>query len=262
MTVATNNSPLRILLLGGTTEATALADHLAQANNITAVLSLAGRTAHPAKSSLTTRIGGFGGVDGLTVYLRQEAIDLLIDATHPFAARISANAVAASDACGIPLLAIERPPWTRRVDDDWIEHDSIEAAIAALPEEPQDIFSGLGRQAIDMLCHAPQHRYLIRVVDPLECPPILAHAEIIASRGPFRTGEDARLFADYNIRHVLSKNAGGSAAYSKIEAARQLGITVHMIRRPTPPQRTTVATTADALAWIDEHHRSRSDLGV
>lgn len=262
MTVAKSNSPLRILLLGGTTEATALAERLSRMGSIKAVLSLAGRTAQPAESPLTTRVGGFGGVEGLSAYLQQEAVNLVIDATHPFAARISTNAIAASQASGVPLLAIERPPWTRVADDDWIEHDSIEAAVSALPEEPQDIFSGLGRQAIDALCHAPQHRYLIRVVDPLECPAILAHAEVIASRGPFCTGNDARLFADYNIHYVLSKNAGGSAAYSKIEAARQLGITVHMIRRPALPARTTVATANEALAWIDKHHRSRSDLGV
>jgi precorrin-6A/cobalt-precorrin-6A reductase len=262
MMKASTDRPLRILLLGGTTEATELAAMLARDGSIRATLSLAGRTAKPAASPLPMRVGGFGGVDGLAAYLDAERIDLLIDATHPFAARMSANAVAASEAAGVPLMAIERPPWTPVDGDDWVEHDSIDAAIAALPAEPQDVFSGLGRQAIDALRRAPQHRYLIRVVDPLELPCDLLDSEVLDARGPFRTGDDARLFADYNIRYVLAKNAGGSAAYSKIEAARQLGIPVHMVRRPAPPARTTVPSPGEALDWIAAHHRSRSDLGV
>jgi precorrin-6A/cobalt-precorrin-6A reductase len=262
MTNATSKNPLRILLLGGTTEATALAANLARKRDIDATLSLAGRTATPAESPLATRVGGFGGAEGLAAFLQREKIDLLLDATHPFAARISANAVAASTRAGVPLLAIERPPWSPIPGDDWIEHDSIDAAIAALPEEPQDVFFGLGRQAIDALRRAPQHRYLIRVVDPLELTCDLLDSEVIEARGPFRTGDDARLFADYNIRYVLAKNSGGSAAYSKIEAARQLGLPVHMVRRPAIPPRTTVSSASDALDWIAAHHRSRSDLGV
>lgn len=256
------NNPLRILLLGGTTEATTLAQRLARESNIEATLSLAGRTAAPAPNPLPTRVGGFGGSEGLAAYLHQEKIGLLLDATHPFAARMSTNAVVAATATGIPLLAIERPAWTPVAGDDWIEFDSIEAAVTGLPDEAQDVFSGLGRQAIDMLCRARQHRYVIRVVDPLELPCELMGAEVITARGPFQTGDDAMLFADYNIRYVLAKNAGGSAAYSKIEAARQLGIRVHMVRRPAIPARETVASAEEAWAWIDTHYRSRSDLGV
>ncbi|MFT3729853.1 MAG: cobalt-precorrin-6A reductase [Hyphomicrobium sp.] len=262
MTTATTRDALHILLLGGTTEATALAERLARMKNVRAILSLAGRTANPAPSALPVRVGGFGGVDGLTAYLRQEKIALVIDATHPFAAQISANAVAACAITGVELLAIERPAWAPIAGDNWVEHDSIEAAVAALPDEPQDVFSGLGRQAIPTLCRAPRHRYLIRVVDPVDLPDALAHAETVVSRGPFRTGEDAKLFADYDIRYVLAKNAGGAAAYSKIEAARQLGITVHMVRRPDLPPRPIVASADEALAWMNERHHLRSDLGV
>jgi precorrin-6A/cobalt-precorrin-6A reductase len=262
MATITSDNPLRILLLGGTTEATTLAGRLSRTGNIKATLSLAGRTASPAEVALPTRVGGFGGVQGLTTYLRHEKIDLLIDATHAFALRMSSNAIAASETTRVPLLAIERPAWTPIEGDNWLEHDDIDAAVAALPDEPQDVFSGLGRQAIDALRHAPQHRYLVRVIDPIELPCDLAYSELLTARGPFRTGEDARLFADYNIRYVLTKNAGGSATYSKIEAARQLGITVHMVRRPALPKRTTVSSTDDAMNWIKAFHRSRSDLGV
>ncbi|WP_372640567.1 cobalt-precorrin-6A reductase [Hyphomicrobium sp.] len=261
MTVTTG-SPLRILLLGGTTEATALATHLARVDGVQATLSLAGRTANPAASAFSVRIGGFGGVEGLANHLQREKIDLLVDATHPFAARISANAIAASIETGVPLLAVERPPWTQVDGDDWIEHDGIEAAISALPHKPQDVFSGLGRQAIDALRRAPHHRYLIRVVDPIELPANLAHAKIITARGPFHTEDDIKIFTEHRIRYVLAKNAGGSAAYSKIEAARKLGITVHMVRRPALGPRPTVATSDEALNWIEALHRTRSDLGV
>lgn len=253
---------LRILLLGGTTEASALAECLSRDARITATLSLAGRTANPAAATLPVRVGGFGGAGGLADFLRHEEIDLLVDATHPFAARISTNAVAASAASGVPLIAVERPPWTRVPGDDWIEYDSIPDAVAALPDEPQSVFSALGRQAVDALRIAPRHRYLIRVVDPLQLPGDLAHATLITARGPFRTDDDAKLFEDHNIRYVLAKNAGGSAAYAKIEAARKLGIRVHMVRRPAIPPRTTVPSVDDALAWIADSHRSRSDLGV
>jgi precorrin-6A/cobalt-precorrin-6A reductase len=262
MTTATPDRPLHILLLGGTTEASSLAGRLAQDASVEATLSLAGRTANPAASPLPTRIGGFGGIEGLTDYLRQERIDLFVDATHPFAANISTNAIAASAATGVPLLAIERPPWAPVAGDNWVEHESIAEAVAALPEEPQDVFSGLGRQAIDALRSAPQHRYVIRVVDQIEIPGGLPHARFIAARGPFRTDDDTKLFEEHGIRYVLAKNAGGSAAYSKIEAARDLGIKVHMVRRPTMAARTTVPSVDEALSWIAAHHRSRSDRGV
>lgn len=255
-------SPCRILLLGGTSEATALAQRLAGENGVSATLSLAGRTANPAASPLAVRVGGFGGVDGLTEYLTRENIDLIVDATHPFAARISNNAIVASAAAHIPLLAIERPPWTRTGADKWSEFDSIDAAIAALPNTPQDVFSGLGRQAIAALSAAPQHRYVIRVVDASASPASLPQATMIAARGPFRTEDDLELFQKHRISHVLAKNAGGSAAYSKIEAARMLGIKVFMVRRPAIAPRSTVASVEEALAWIKTHHQRRSERGV
>ncbi|MBY0560847.1 MAG: cobalt-precorrin-6A reductase [Hyphomicrobium sp.] len=256
------DNPYRILLLGGTSEATSLAQSLADQNGIFTILSLAGRTANPAASPLPVRVGGFGGVDGLTEYLTSENIDLIVDATHPFAARISNNAIAASVAAHVPLLAIERPPWTPAGTDEWSEFDSVDAAIAALPDTPQDVFSGLGRQAINALSAAPQHRYVIRVVDASEPPTNLPHATIVAARGPFRTEDDIELFRKHGISHVLAKNSGGSAAYSKIEAARMLGIKVLMVRRPAIAPRKTVTSVEDALAWIETHHQRRSERGV
>lgn len=260
--MANSNSLCRILLLGGTSEATSLAQPLAGENGISTILSLAGRTANPVASPLPVRIGGFGGVASLTEYLTRENIDLVIDATHPFAARISNNAIAATTAADIPLLAIERPPWMPGDGDDWNEYDSIEAAIAALPNAPQDVFSGLGRQSIAALSAAPQHRYVIRVVDASKPPANLPYATMVAARGPFRTEDDLELFRKHRISRVLAKNAGGSGAYSKIEAARLLGINVHMVRRPAITSRLTVASVEEAIAWIKAHHQRRSDRGV
>lgn len=260
--ITNSDSLLRVLLLGGTSEAASLAHRLANDRSVAATLSHAGRTANPAASPLPVRVGGFGGVDGLSAYLTREDIDLLIDATHPFAANISRNAIAAAAAARIPLLVVERPPWTPVNGDDWTEYDSIEAAIEGLPSTPQDVFSGLGRQAIPALSGAPQHRYVIRVVDASEPPANLSHATIIAARGPFRVEDDIALFTRHGIRHVLAKNAGGNATYSKIEAARQLSIKVHMVRRPAIGSRPTVTSVEEALAWIETHRHRRSARGV
>jgi precorrin-6A/cobalt-precorrin-6A reductase len=259
---AINSKPLKVLLLGGTSEAIALAHHLARAHDLVATLSLAGRTANPTAGPLPVRIGGFGGVDGLAAYLAKENVDLVIDATHPFAAAISTNAIAACEQEGIPLLAVERPPWTRTGGDDWEEHETIAAAIAALPQTPKRIFSSLGRQAIDALCAAPQHHYLIRVIDPITPPPALPHATIVAARGPFRTEDDVILFEQHGIECVLAKNAGGTAAYAKLAAARQMGLKVYMVRRPAIPERPVVRSINDALAWIAVRHSLCSDRGV
>jgi len=244
-------------MLGGTSEAALLAELLASIPGIEATLSLAGRTANPNASSLSVRVGGFGGVTGLMEYLTREGIGLVIDATHPFAAQISNNATAACEQTSIPLLAVERPQWMRTRGDDWDEHDTVEAAIAALPEAPQRIFSGLGRQSIAALCSAPQHHYVIRVIDPVAPPRELAHATIIAARGPFRTEDDVALFREHGIQCVLAKNSGGSAAYAKLEAARQLGLKVHMIRRPEIANRPLVNSVEDAMSWIATHHSPR-----
>jgi len=224
--------------------------------DVATVLSLAGRTNKAAPSPVSVRVGGFGGIDGLVDYLAQEAVDIVVDATHPFAARISGNAIAACAEANVPLLAIERPPWERRDRDAWIEHATAEDAIAALPEVPTTVFSALGRSAIPLLCAQPQHRYVIRVVDPTVPPPELPDAVIISARGPFRAEDDIALFREYRIACVLAKNSGGDAAYSKIEAARELQLPVHMVERPGVAKRLAVATVDDALAWIAAHHAS------
>jgi precorrin-6A/cobalt-precorrin-6A reductase len=258
----TINRPLNILLLGGTSEASRLADELARMPGITATLSLAGRTRAAASSPLAARTGGFGGIDGLEHYLRQEAVDLVVDATHPFATQISRNAAAACAKANVPLLAVERPAWVKTAGDNWSEHASAEDAIAALPTASTTVFSALGRSSVPLLCAKPQHRYVIRVVDPIIPPPELADAIVIAARGPFRMEDDIALFREHRIACILAKNSGGDAAYAKVEAARYLGLPIHMVQRPIVPGRQAVATCADAMMWIALHQSSRMKRGV
>jgi len=226
------------------------------------IVSLAGRTADPLAAPLPVRSGGFGGVEGLIAYLASEKIDLVLDATHPFAAQMSSNAVAACAATGVALVALERPPWQEVPGDRWRHFQSAGEAIAALPHEPQRIFSGLGRLSLDALRAAPQHHWTIRVIDPIAHPLGLPHATVITARGPFKTQDDTALFRAHGIDAVVAKNAGGLAAYSKIEAARLLGIPVLLIARPAIASRPTVPSVEAALLELVAHHERPAKRGV
>ena len=243
-------------MLGGTSEASRMAARFAGDARFDATLSLAGRTANPVAAPIPVRSGGFGGAEGLAAYLVDRSIDVVLDATHPFAAQISANAISACAITGIPLIALERPPWVASASDKWQHHANVEEAIAALPKLPIRVFSGLGRLSLDALRAAPQHHYVIRVIDPLAEPLGVPHATIITARGPFTTDNDIALFREHGIDVVLAKNAGGDAAVSKIAAARALGLTVHMIDRPAIPARDVVASVEDAWARLIAHHAS------
>ena len=162
----------------------------------------------------------------------------------------------------MPLLAIDRPPWQQGARDTWSKHGTVKDAIAALPEIPRTVFSALGRSSIPLLCAKPQHRYVIRVVDPIAPPPELSDPVVISARGPFHAEDDIALFREYRISRVLAKNAGGVAAYAKIEAARWLQLPVYMVERPMIAKRQAVSTVEDALAWIAHHHSSRTNRGV
>jgi precorrin-6A/cobalt-precorrin-6A reductase len=197
------------------------------------------------------RIGGFGGAQGLADYLAAERIDALIDATHPYAAIIAANAARAAGAAGVPLLALRRPPWVAVAGDRWIEVDDVAAAVRALGEAPRRVFLALGRNEIAVFEAAPQHYYLVRSVDPVEPPLRVAHARYVVGRGPFSQADDHALLAAHRIETLVAKNSGGAATYGKIAAARALGLDVIMPRRPALPAVPAVGTIADALAWIN-----------
>jgi precorrin-6A/cobalt-precorrin-6A reductase len=252
---------LRVLILGGTTEANRLVAAVANDPRIDAVLSYAGRTENPTPPPIAWRLGGFGGIEGLVDYLRAENIARVVDATHPFAAQISAHAVAACAVAGVPLLALERPPWPRALGDHWIEVDDLKAAAEALGAVPRRVFLGIGRLHLETFAAHPQHSYLVRLVDPPRMPLPLPDAEVIVARGPFGRAGDRAMLTNYRAEIVVARNAGGSSASAKIEAARDLALPVVMVRRPFIPVRQKVETVAEVLDWLG-HDKTPAERGV
>lgn len=240
----------RVLLLGGTTEAGLLAQALATAG-IDAVYSYAGRTAAPVGQPVPVRSGGFGGVEGLATWLAVEGISHVVDATHPFAAQISRNAVTACAACGVPLVVLERPAWRAGPGDDWTLVPDVDAAVAALPEAPARVFLAIGRQTLSPFSARPQHHYLLRLVDPPEGPLPLPDAAVVVARGPFDLAGDLALLRAHAVSHIVAKNAGGAGAEAKLMAARSLGLPVILIDRPALPPRHVLSTVPDVLHWLD-----------
>jgi precorrin-6A/cobalt-precorrin-6A reductase len=243
----------RLLILGGTAEARALAAALAARGHYEVSLSLAGRTRNPLDQPAPVRSGGFGGAQGLAAHLRAERIDALIDATHPFAANISRNAAEAARFAGVPLLALLRPEWTRQPRDLWTEAADIPDAVARLGTAPRRVLAALGRNEAHALEAAPQHHWLVRSIDPVEPPLALPSVATIEARGPFPEADERALLTANHIDAVLSKNSGGAATYGKIAAARALGIEVIMVARPARPKVETVESVEAALAWLEPH---------
>jgi precorrin-6A/cobalt-precorrin-6A reductase len=241
---------MKALILGGTAEARALAAALASCSDLSVTLSLAGRTAEPAPQPVPLRRGGFGGTEGLANYLREERIDVLVDATHPYAAVISANAAEAARLSGVKLLALRRPPWKKVGGDSWLEADSLEDAVRATGDAPLRVFLTLGRKELRPFEAAPQHSYLVRSVDPVNPPLAVPHAQYITARGPFSEADDRTLLEQHRIDVIVAKNSGGAATYGKIAAARALRLPVIMLKRPVLPDVPSVATVDEALAWL------------
>lgn len=239
----------RILLLGGTTEASRLAQLLAEAR-LDAVFSYAGRTAAPVAQPLPMRVGGFGGAEGLGRWLEAERISHVIDATHPFAAQISRNAHAACAAGGLPLLALQRPAWVAGPGDDWQKVPDVAGAVAVLPLRPMRVFLAIGKQNLEAFAGLP-HDWLLRLVDPPEALP-LPGAQVVIARGPFTVQGDRDLMAAHGITHLVAKNSGGTGAEAKLAAARALGVRVVMIDRPPLPPRREVARPQEAMDWLHQ----------
>ena len=240
----------RILLLGGTTEASLLAQAIAKAG-LAGVYSYAGRTEAPMGQPIHMRVGGFGGVEGLQAYLQAEGISHVVDATHPFAAQMSTNAVTACTATGTPLIALERAPWTPGEGDRWTSVPDIPAAVAALDGPPRRVFLAIGRQHLEPFAARPQHHYLLRLVDAPTRPLPLPDAQVIVARGPFDMAGDTALMHQHGTEVVVAKNAGGKGAVAKIAAARTLGLPVVMIDRPVIPPRRVVHGVAQVMAWLN-----------
>jgi precorrin-6A/cobalt-precorrin-6A reductase len=253
---------IKILILGGTTEARVLAGALADRDHAAVTLSLAGRTAKPLPLPVPTRVGGFGGVEGLIKYLQAEKIGALVDATHPYAQTISENAARAAEACDVPLLALRRPAWAKVSGDQWIEVGSVADAVAALGQAPRRVFLALGRKEIGPFESAPQHTYLVRSVDPIDPPLAVPHAIYLTARGPFSEADDRALLERHRIDVIVAKNSGGDAAYGKIAAARAMHLPVVMLTRPKLPEAPSVETVDAVVAWLDHAGTVAAARGV
>jgi precorrin-6A/cobalt-precorrin-6A reductase len=243
---------MRILILGGTQEGFQLAEQLADLQGVEIISSLAGRTREPRIPQGAVRTGGFGGAEGLARYLRGEGITHLVNATHPFTERISANAIAAAGAAGIPLVRLLRPAWAPRHGDRWLAARDAKEAAELCRREGGRIFLTLGSGEIEAFTDVRNAHFLVRVVDMPEQLPLSDYLAI-AARGPFSLQDELRLLLDHHIALVVAKNSGGDATYAKIEAARRLGLPVIMIERPPialDPQSSITPTVADTVAWV------------
>ncbi len=243
--------PARILILGGTAEASGLARALFGDARVAAITSLAGRTRAPAAVPGAVRVGGFGGPEALADYLGREGIDLVVDATHPFAARISRNAARACNLAKVPRLLLARPAWTPQAGDTWAPVPDTEAAAAALPGLGRRVFLAIGRQELAAFAGLTGLWFLVRLVEEPETPPPLADHLLVLGRGPFAIEREIDLLREHKIDVVVSKNSGGAGAAAKIAAARALKLPVVMIERPPAPDSETAESVAAARAWID-----------
>ncbi|QND53523.1 cobalt-precorrin-6A reductase [Phyllobacterium sp. 628] len=242
-------SDRRVLILGGTAEATKLAASLV-AQGYSTISSLAGRTRDPAKIEGAVRTGGFGGAEGLAHYLLHENIALLVDATHPFATQISDNALAAVQSTHTPFVRLERPAWQRKPGDIWNSVATLEEAVLSIPSRAR-VLLALGRQHIGPFSKRRDVYFVVRMIDPPETPPDLADFELELSK-PGKKDEEAAFLTRKRLTHIVCRNSGGSASYAKIAAARELGLPVIMIERPHRPDTSTLPDVDSIISFVRE----------
>ncbi len=242
----------RLLILGGTGDAVELAAIATMIPGLETITALAGRTSTPGTVAGNVRIGGFGGATGLSEYLQANHIDLTIDATHPFAAKISTNAAQAAKTVGIPHLLLIRPAWERMPLDNWIEVDSIPAAVTAIPAIVKRIFVTIGRQQLAPFVSLTDRWCLMRSIDPPDPEIVLPPGKLLLDRGPFSLESERQLLQDYQIQAIVSKNSGGDATYAKIIAARELNLPVIMVKRPIVPECDRVGDITSAIEWLKQ----------
>lgn len=243
--------PPVVLVLGGTGEARDLAAEL-DAQNVPTISSLAGRVADPRLPDGAVRVGGFGGVAGLTQWLRDNGIRVVVDATHPFATGISANAATATRSLGLPLIRLCRPPWSPGDGDDWVRVPDIADAAGYLDGRRARVFLTTGRKDVDAFAHISSAWFLIRVVDPPQTR-MPSQRTVIRSRGPYHVSDETALMREHRIEVLVTKNSGGEMTRAKLVAARDLGIEVVMVDRPR--EQPGVLSVDDVAAAADQVRR-------
>jgi precorrin-6A/cobalt-precorrin-6A reductase len=240
-----------VLVLGGTAEARSLAAAL-HARPATRVIStLAGRVARPRLPPGEVRVGGFGGAHRLAAYLIKEGIEAVVDATHPFAERMSASALAACERAGVPLVRLERPPFHEQPGDDWLRVATLGEAAAMIPRTGRRVFLTTGRQGLAEFAGVGEAFFLVRCVDPpaVALPP--DHV-LLLERGPFTLAGELALIDRHRLDVLITKDSGGSHTAAKLAAARLRRLPVVVVERPRRPDVLAVADVGDALAWLGE----------
>ncbi|WP_181809398.1 cobalt-precorrin-6A reductase [Streptomyces shenzhenensis] len=227
-----------VLVLGGTAEARLLAAELSLRDGARVTTSLAGRVTRPRSLAGEVRIGGFGGVTGLTDWLREHRVDALVDATHPFAETITANAAHAARVTGVPFVVLRRPGWRPGPGDDWHPVPSLPAAAAALPRFGPRVFLTTGRLGLSAFAHLTDRHFVVRSVEAPE-PPLPRHTEVLLARGPFTVADESALLQGNLIDVLVTKDSGGAATAAKLTAARELALPVIVVRRPPLPDGVT-----------------------
>lgn len=245
----------RVLILGGTELANRLVAALREAEPaLDIILSLAGRTRNPVLPDCTVRTGGFGGAEGLADYLKAEGISAVIDATHPYAAEISANAAEAARQTDMPCLHLVRPAWTPEPGDNWHPASDNAAAARILDElssrAPLTVFLTIGRQELAPYLFLMNCAFVVRAVEPPPEEDLPPDAKLVLARGPFTEADELAFLRENGIDILVSKNGGGAATYAKIAAARKLGMPVVMVERPSSPGGAIAGTLEEAVQWI------------
>ncbi|MFF4833355.1 cobalt-precorrin-6A reductase [Streptomyces sp. NPDC001315] len=237
-----------ILVLGGSAEARRLAAGLAARPGVRVTTSLAGRVSQPAALEGDVRVGGFGGADGLAAWLREHQVDAVADATHPFAAGITANAARATAATGLPLVVLRRPGWQPGPGDRWHPVASLDAAAELLPRIGRRVLLTTGRLGLAAFARLTELHFVVRSVEPPE-PPMPPDTEVLLARGPFTVADESALLRAHRVDVVVTKDSGGEATAAKLTAARELGLPVVVIRRPALPE--GVTTVPDVAGVLD-----------
>lgn len=243
---------MHVLILGGTTEARRLAELLHGTPGLVVTTSLAGRVGSPRLPPGEVRVGGFGGAEALTAWLRERRVGVVVDATHPFAGTMSRHAARAAATARVPLLALRRPGWRPGEGDDWHGAGSAEEAAALLPALGRRVFLTTGRMGLAAFAELDDLWFLVRSVDPPEgpCP---ARARILLDRGPFTLDGERELLRRHGVDVLVTKDSGGAATAPKLTAAREAGLPVVVIRRPAPPEGVPVTPTPEGAAqWVTE----------
>ncbi|MGW3287245.1 cobalt-precorrin-6A reductase [Streptomyces sp. NPDC001002] len=224
-----------VLILGGTTEARELAGVLVARVGVRVTTSLAGRVARPGELDGEVRIGGFGGSEGLADWLREQHVDAVVDATHPFAAAITENAARAGAATGVPVVVLRRPGWLAGPADRWHLVASLADAAEALQGFGRRVFLTTGRLGLSAFAGVTDRHFLVRSVELPE-PPLPPDTQVLLARGPFAVADETALLREHRIDVLVTKDSGGEATAAKLTAARELGLPVVVVRRPPLPE--------------------------